>query len=330
MNLWNRWLRQPQNILPRRVFFQVHLWVGVGLGLYILMISVTGSLLVYRREMAAAVGPVYVTPREHRLTQDELSAIVHRAYPGFSLEQVFPPRLRGQIVPNQAVEVQLRRGDDTIARLLDPYTGADLGDTTRPALGLILWLADLHDNLLAGRTGRVVNGIGAIFATLLACTGAILWWPGISNWRRSIKMDWKQKRYGFHWSLHNVIGFWMLSFILLWGISGIYFSFPEPFSAVVDFFEPLDDTTAGNRIGDEVLAWLARLHFGRFSGLTVKAMWTVLGLAPAVLAVTGSLMWWYRVVRRKSQRWEPTETAAVPRPGMQLGSSLGNKTSKAL
>jgi uncharacterized iron-regulated membrane protein len=181
MSIWTQWLRQPQGVLARRILFQVHLWVGAGLGLYILMISVTGSLLVYRREMSAAVGPVYVTPRQHRLTQDELSLIVQQAYPGFSLESVFAPRVRGQIAGDQAVEVQLRRGDDTIARLLDPYTGADLGDTTRPALGLILWLADLHDNLLAGRTGRLFNGIGAIFATLLACTGAILWWPGISK-----------------------------------------------------------------------------------------------------------------------------------------------------
>jgi uncharacterized iron-regulated membrane protein len=309
MSIWTQWLRQPQGVLARRILFQVHLWVGVGLGLYILMISVTGSLLVYRREMSAAVGPVYVTPRQHRLTQDELSLIVQQAYPGFSLESVFAPRVRGQIAGDQAVEVQLRRGDDTIARLLDPYTGADLGDTTRPALGLILWLADLHDNLLAGRTGRLFNGIGAIFATLLACTGAILWWPGISNWRRSLKMDWRQKRYGFHWSLHNMIGFWMLSFILLWGISGIYFSFPEPFSAAVDFFEPLDDAATEPRIGDEVLFWLARLHFGRFSGLTVKAIWTVLGLAPAMLAVTGSLMWWHRVVRRRRQPTERSETA---------------------
>jgi uncharacterized iron-regulated membrane protein len=48
---WRRWLLHPQREWPRRALFQVHLWSGIGLGLYILMISVTGSVLVYRNEL---------------------------------------------------------------------------------------------------------------------------------------------------------------------------------------------------------------------------------------------------------------------------------------
>jgi uncharacterized iron-regulated membrane protein len=330
MNVWNRWLRQPQSILLRRILFQIHMWVGVALALYIVMISVSGSLLVYRREMAAAVGPVNVTPQAHRLTREELGAVVRRAYPGFALENIFPPRVRGEIAPNQAIEVQLRRGDDTMERLLDPYTGTDLGDAERPALSFILWLADLHDNLLGGPTGRLLNGIGAIFATLLAFTGAILWWPGIRNWGHGLTVDWKRKRYGFNWSLHNVVGFWMLSFILLWGISGIYFSFPEAFNATVDFFEPLTEANGQTRAGDTVLFWLTRLHFGRFSGLTVKAIWTVLALAPAVLALTGSLMWWRRVVCGKPRHLEQLATAAAGTDEPQANRGFGGNASEAL
>jgi uncharacterized iron-regulated membrane protein len=329
MSVWNKWLRQPQSMLLRRILFQVHLWVGVSLGLYILMISVTGSLLVYRRELSAAVGPVHVTPLDRRLTRDELSTLAQRAYPGFILEQVFTPRNRGEAVPDQAIEVRLRRGDDTIERLLDPYTGADLGDSVRPALTFILWLADLHDDLLGGPTGRLVNGIGAIFATLLAATGAVLWWPGIRNWRRSLTIDWKRKRHGFNWSLHNAVGFWMLAFVLLWGISGIYFSFPKPFNALVDFLEPLNESNPQTRIGDSVLFWLAQLHFGRFNGLTLKAVWTVLGLAPALLTVTGGLMWWHRVVRRQPRRVEQLEPAAVATHAVQSNLAFSGKSSAA-
>ena len=42
--------------------------------------------------------------------------------------------------------------------------------------------ADKREN---GRdNGRKVNGIGAIFLTLLCVTGLVVWWPG-SNWRSS-------------------------------------------------------------------------------------------------------------------------------------------------
>lgn len=329
MSVWKRWWRQPQNILLRRILFQIHLWIGIALGLYILMISVTGSLLVYRRDVSAAVTTAYVTPQAHRLTQDELSVIVQQSYPGFTIENVSNPRLRGQIIPDQAINVELRRGTDSLGRLMDPYTGADLGSNHQKIIAFIVWLASLHDDLLGGSTGRRVNGAGAILATLLALTGAVLWWPGIRNWRRSLAFDWKRKRYGFQWSLHNFVGFWMLLFILLWGISGIYLCFPSVFNTMVDFFEPLTGSTRQARLGDDVLSWLAQLHFGRFS-LAVKAIWTLFGLTPAVLTVTGGLMWWYRVVRKESRQTEQADTSTVPARTPHTSPSFGDKPSEAL
>ena len=46
--------------------------------------------------------------------------------------------------------------------------------------------AKLHTDLLYGETGRKVNGIGAIFVTLLCVTGLIVWWPGVASWRRNL------------------------------------------------------------------------------------------------------------------------------------------------
>ena len=55
----------------------------------------------------------------------------------------------------------------------------------------IEWLVNLQANLLSGSTGRFVNGIGAICLTSLCMTGAIIWWPGIKNWRRSLTVNWR-------------------------------------------------------------------------------------------------------------------------------------------
>jgi uncharacterized iron-regulated membrane protein len=41
------------------------------------------------------------------------------------------------------------------------------------------------------------------------------------------------------------------------------------------------------------------LHFGRVGGLTTQFLWVLLGLSPTVLAITGYLMWWNRVVSKK-------------------------------
>src|ERR1700740_2396587 len=85
MTLWQRWVRQPQNIWLRRAIFQVHLWSGVGIGLYILVISVTGSVVVYRNELYRAATPAPIVSRASgpRLTDDELTEAALRVYPGY-------------------------------------------------------------------------------------------------------------------------------------------------------------------------------------------------------------------------------------------------------
>lgn len=45
---------KPQKLWWRKLLFQVHLWTGIGLGLYIFVISVTGAALVFREEIETA------------------------------------------------------------------------------------------------------------------------------------------------------------------------------------------------------------------------------------------------------------------------------------
>jgi len=44
-------MQHPENLWVRRAFFQIHLWVGAGVGLYIVLMSITGSLIVYRNDL---------------------------------------------------------------------------------------------------------------------------------------------------------------------------------------------------------------------------------------------------------------------------------------
>ncbi|RPH56087.1 MAG: PepSY domain-containing protein, partial [Acidobacteria bacterium] len=91
-------------------------------------------------------------------------------------------------------------------------------------------------------------------------------------------------------------------FVLMWAVSGAYLVFQEPFMNLVDYLEPLDESSFEPRIGDTMLAWLTRLHFGRFAGWPVKVLWVIFGLVPPVLFVTGAVMWWNRVVRVNVRR----------------------------
>ena len=161
---------------------------------------------------------------------------------------------------------------------------------------VVEWLVKFHGELLMGDTGRRLNGIGAISLTLLCLTGAVIWWPGIAHWRRSLTVNWRSSFARINWDLHNVLGFCCFLLVMVWGISGIYFSFPRPFDSIVDTFDP--GSADKLRFGDQVLTWLSNLHFGRFDWFT-EALWAVLGLVPAVLAFTGMFMCCHRLLVRK-------------------------------
>lgn len=305
MSAWERWKRRPQNVWLRRAVFQVHLWTGIGLGLYILLMSVTGSALVFRREMVRSLArePRVAAGPGARMTEDELRQAAGRAYPDYEVTRV---SLRKN--PDQAAEISLERGEKKLQRLFDPYTGADLGNSIRFGFRFVLWLADLHDNLLLAQRGRLINAAGGIFTMLLVFTGTVIWWPGIETWRGSLSFRWKTNPKGFNWTLHSALGFWTWAFVFIWAMTGIYLSIPTTFNNVVDFLEPLKASSRKLRFGDLVLFWFAQAHFGRFAGMWVKIIWTVFGLAPAALFITGTLMWWKRVLKP----WLVRKTVVAP------------------
>lgn len=57
MNLLQRYFRRPQTLLLRRAIFQIHLWVGLIVALYMAIIGMTGSVLVFRQEIDARALP---------------------------------------------------------------------------------------------------------------------------------------------------------------------------------------------------------------------------------------------------------------------------------
>ncbi|MBI4520853.1 MAG: PepSY domain-containing protein [Gemmatimonadetes bacterium] len=279
----------------RKAIFQVHLWTGLGTGLYMFAVGVSGSLLVFRPEVYKEYwqSPVIAVRESPRLGQDALKAAAARAYPGYTVTDLLEsPK------PTAPTEVWVEREGRTRKRWFDPYTGGDLGETTPGLIKLFEWTLHLHDELLAGDVGRTFNGVGALCLTLLSLTGAVIWWPGSRNWRRSLGVQRKR----LAWSLHSAVGFWSFILVFIWAASGVYLVFQGPFQAIVDYLEPFDPGSLGPRRGDTILAWVTRLHFGRFAGLPLKILYTGLGLVLPVLFVTGTIMWWNRVVRFRKIR----------------------------
>jgi uncharacterized iron-regulated membrane protein len=318
MNFWQRWLLQPKSLWLRKALFQMHLWTGIALGLYVLMVSLTGSAIVFRNELYNALwpGPRTVAISGPLLTHDQLHDAALRAYPRYKVSWIWDTTRPKQPL-NRPIEVWLDRNGHRKERLFDPYTGEDLGESRPYSIQFLAWLADLHIHLLAGERGRLVNGVAAICVVVLAITGTVVWWPGVPTWKRALVIDRASNWKRFNWELHSVIGFWMLPVVFVFGFVGVYAGIPRPFQVAVNKVAPLnvyrldpeDAPVATGRFtrpkpstGDQIIRWFSYLHFGNFGGWISKAVWVILGLAPGFLFVTGALMWWNRVLSPRVRR----------------------------
>jgi uncharacterized iron-regulated membrane protein len=376
-------LRHPQQLWPRRVNLQIHLWAGVVLAIYAVLIGVSGAVLVFGAELERLENPSSWPKLAANQPIADLSAVVN------SLRATFPhTHVVSIMAPTPAepvfMAVMLTRQPTTVA--CSAVTGEVLGEVKRDRSRLE-WVYDLHENLFARRTGRVINGICAAGLLLLTITGLVNWWPGVKVWRRAMKIDFRRRWKRVNFDIHSAVGFWSIGFLVVWALSGIYFVWPDravqlvnrwspivnssPAAVRVDpnqelqrldyhamlakassidrgttwkgiifpssrrspfavlqarapgvgrdyedtlYFNPYDGQYismwqygANKSLGDWIIWLQAPLHFGTHWGLAVKCIWAAMGLAFPVLAVSGVLMYWNRVL---SKRWNRLRQAA--------------------
>ena len=240
MTLTQSWLRQPQKLWLRRAIFQVHLWSGVLLGIYAVVVCVSGSAVVFRTDIENALSAqTQVEAAGRLLTREQLKQSAQRLYPDYVIRAIN----RGRFA-TEATEIQMTRGWREKRRLFNPFTGQDIGSSPSTLFWWLRVMGDLHGNLMLGPAGLTANGVGGFLIGVLCFTGIVIWWPGIANWRRSLwvrgNVGWKR----FNWDLHSAFGIWTFAILLVWGVTGGYFIFPEPFRAVINHFTPIYPTRA--------------------------------------------------------------------------------------
>jgi uncharacterized iron-regulated membrane protein len=243
------YFHKPQAVWWRKALFQVHLWVGIIIGLYIIVIGITGSILVFKTELATLSYPQLLKAQpEHMQPEATLAQVVDHAraaYPQHALITAYRP---GTFSETFLMFMESEKSPQPWL-----YVFANPDGTIRGALNLksswLTYVGELHYRLLAGQTGFLINGIGAGFLVLLSMTGLVLWWPGIHRWTRALKVNFRRNWKRINFDLHSVIGFWTVTIVLIWAISGVYFVWPKQVESVVN---RISSTTAGTEPEIEV------------------------------------------------------------------------------
>jgi uncharacterized iron-regulated membrane protein len=206
-----------------RVLLKLHLYVGLFLGLPVLVLAVTGCLLIFQGAVDGWLNPhlVNVTPQARRLPLQELVERVRAAYP----KDTPPLEIRVQNGPAQAATSFLRRGSSFIVVHIDQYTGAIKGDRVNVATPLAS-ISRLHTGRVASRAGQAAVGIFTVIALVNVSSGLYLWWP-----RKILSVKWRANWRRVNFDLHNVFGVFSSVILLFVMLAGVMITWEAPIEA---------------------------------------------------------------------------------------------------
>ncbi len=224
----------------RRLWRHVHLWLGVGLLVVLVPISVTGAVLVWHAPLDRALYAqrYAVTGSTALQPVDVYVRAADRAFAGRAkLTEIRLPQKAGD--PIVAVG-RLAGASGPGGRLrtlnvwIDPPTARVL-DTAEVAKGFSMVLHRVHGTLLIPEIGRKVVGWLGWAMFISSATGLWLWWPrgggvlGGLRWRRSASTM---------FNLHHTVGFWICLPLAILSLTGVYISFPQTSRAVFGLPQP--------------------------------------------------------------------------------------------
>jgi uncharacterized iron-regulated membrane protein len=225
----------------KKAIRQIHLWLGLATGLIVFIVSITGFLYTFEKEIRDFTQKEYL----HVPVQDKpfigLKSIIE-SYQHLEPKQKITVIKINKDEPNATVQVSNKKRK---TYYFNPYNATLVNQRGSDWLNIVL---GLHQDLLLGDVGEFIQGWSVVIFLLILITGLILWFP---NQRRlvkqSLRIKWSGSFKRVNFDLHQVLGFYASIFLLVMAFSGTYFAF-EGSKEAVNFV-----TGSKLRKGDEVL-----------------------------------------------------------------------------
>lgn len=227
----------------KRMLFQLHWFLGITAGTVLAIMGVTGATLSFQDEILRSMNPS-LEQVVHRHEAGEhvlpLSEIVARAGEG---ETRALQRLRVDATGLRA-SVARYEGGQKHWRYFDPYTGQRLAELKGEPF--FAFVENLHRRLAAGDTGRAVTGACAITLVFFCLSGLYMRWP--RRWRSLrtwFAVAWRRDGRSFLWSLHSVVGTWVMVVYLMIALTGLWWSYGWYRTAVTSLLGGAPERAAG-------------------------------------------------------------------------------------
>jgi uncharacterized iron-regulated membrane protein len=212
-----------------KLWFTVHKWLGIALGLWFALVGISGSLLVFEEPIDAWLNPELLsTPSRGAWLPPETIVEVARSSPGLAgVERVRLPMAAGEVYRLQLRAAPSRGGrQERVEATFDPVTGKLLGMRGTETLGvdrrhLLKSVYEFHRNVLLGTVGSNIVGIAGFALLASVVTGLVLAIPKKrSGWARVVWVNLRASATRVFFDVHRSVGSVFLVLLLLTTITG--------------------------------------------------------------------------------------------------------------
>ncbi|WP_197705842.1 PepSY-associated TM helix domain-containing protein [Filimonas lacunae] len=216
----------------RRINDWLHLWLGLASGIVVVIVSITGCIYVFEREIRTVTEPFQYVKAENKpllppsvlkqkaelfafggktdTLERKINGVTYNA-PGYAVMSNYSTKAKGYCIIYQ-----------------NPYTGEVLKEKRLETDFFRTVLMGHYYLWLPHEVGHVVVGWAIFIFLLLLITGLIMWWPKNlkkANVDKSFKIKWGASFKRVNYDLHNVMGFYVLLVAFAIAVTGLVWSF---------------------------------------------------------------------------------------------------------
>jgi uncharacterized iron-regulated membrane protein len=246
----------------RKLWFNIHLYISLVLGVVIVLIGLTGSIITFDKEIDRLLNPELLTvqPQGQQRQMMEIVAAAKALHPEKIAGGVNPPlaedevamvwfRVPEPVVPGMEEDKHACCKGIWHQVMVNPYTAQILGSRDTSKYGLnseyfIRTMHHLHSRVLLGEWGKNFIGIVGILWLIVCFTGVYLWWPKLAKLKLALSIKRGAGNARFIFDLHRATGIYSVIVLVVVTFSGVYFIFPNYVRPMVGVFSPVPEPLA--------------------------------------------------------------------------------------
>lgn len=238
----------------KKTINRLHLWLGLSSGLVVFIVAVTGCIYAFQAEIKELTYSfMAVEPQEKAvLPPSEISKIAEDVFPEGHLHAILYPTKEKSV---QAIFFSYGEGFDHYQiAYINPYSGEllKLKDEYADFFRIVL---DGHFYLwLPPEIGQPVVASFTLVFLFMVISGLILWWPKKKkNLKQSLNIKWSARWRRKNYDLHQVLGFYAMTFALVFAITGLVWGFlwfrdgvyfvASGGEEFIEYYDPISDST---------------------------------------------------------------------------------------